>query len=142
MLTTLLLWVAPLVLGAALAAVAASRLNRHIGARNSPGYVPALAEVDLHRRGLRGEDHATEAACVLQALTTARTAADRPVSADEVRAGLIHPGPARARLGAQGTPGAYAHANHLAAYEHHPDRDLIAARVEQALTDHRLPDTA
>lgn len=135
MLTTLLLGVAPLVLGAALAGVAAWRLNHRIGSQTSPGYVPALAEIDLRRSGLRGEEYATEAACILQALTSARTVADRPVSANEVRAGLMDPGPARARLGAQGTPGAYDHANNLAAYEHHPDRGLIAALVEQALTD-------
>lgn len=141
MLTTLLLGVAPLVLGAALAGVAAWRLNHRIGSQTSPGYVPALAEIDLRRSGLRGEEYATEAACVLQALTSARTVTDRPVSAQEVRAGLMDPGPARARLGAQGTPGAYAHAQALAAYDRHPDRGLIAARVERALTDRQGADS-
>ncbi|GAA1451111.1 hypothetical protein [Nocardiopsis tropica] len=127
-------YLAPVLVGGALSAAAAWRLNRKIAARPSPGFAPAMAETDLRRRGYQGEECAAEAAHVLRALITARLTPERPVSAQEVRAGLDDPEPARARLGAHGTPDAYDHARILTAYVRHSARDRIAALVEQALT--------
>lgn len=127
-------YLAPVLVGGALSAAAAWQFNRRMAARPSPGFAPAMAEIDLRRRGYQGEECAAEAAHVLRALITARLTPERPVSAEEVRTGLVDPEPARARLGAQGTPEAYDHARALAVYDRHPDRGRIAALVEQALT--------
>lgn len=127
-------YLAPLLVGGALSAVAARWLNQRTTTRPSPGFAPAMAQIALRRREHRGEEYAAEAARVLGALSTARRAPEHPVSAEQVRAGLVDPEPARDRLGIQGTPDAYEHARVLAAYAQHPARDRIAALVEQALT--------
>ncbi len=134
--TTLLLIIAPGLSVVALAAVAAWWHGRRLPAASTPtpGVAPARAEIDLRRRAREHEPHAALAARVIEALDAAARTAGRPVLAEEVRAGLADPEPARQRLGMQGTPDAYDHAQALAAYDRHPDRDRIAALVGQALT--------